>query len=104
MRGQELVAMRTQHPRWYHLLEEPKPPEFAHGPLVGTQLFLAQIICPAFGHAVDRRALHGLALDGFLWVVKSPGRQRCHAFFRDHHLYAEANSNRLALESEQKQA
>jgi hypothetical protein len=102
------VAMCTHtpdsSPRWYHTPNEPRPPEYTSGPLVGTQLFLAKIICPVFGHAVDRRALHDLGLDGFLWIVKSPRRQCCQVYFREQHLYAEANARRLALESKQNQA
>lgn len=94
---------REPRPRWYHLLTEPKPPEFALGPLVGTQLYLATIICPAFGYAVDRRALQGLALDGDLWIVKSPVRQRCRVYFRDQVIFAQANANHLSLKSKQKE-
>jgi hypothetical protein len=96
--------MPAPDPRWYHLLEDPKPPEFAHGPLVGTQRFLAKIICPVFGHAADPRAIHGLALDGDLWIVKSPRRQCCRAYFRDRMLYAAANASYLGHKNEQKEA
>jgi hypothetical protein len=94
---------RKPRPPWYHPREEPRPPEYKFGPLVGTQLFLAKIICPVFNHAIDRRALQGLARADFLWIVKSPGCQCCRVYFSDDNLYAQANKNRLVLESEQKQ-
>jgi hypothetical protein len=87
-------------PRWWHTIEEPRPPEFSPKSLGGNQILLATWICPVFGYKVDRRNLHDLALDGMLWIVKSPRRQHCLVHFRDQdkEKYAAANARRLDFE------
>jgi hypothetical protein len=79
------------------------PPQFMSKSLSGNQAQLMKWVCPAFGLKPDRRNLHGLALDGLVWIVKSPDRRLCLVYFRtqDQHRYAEANQNRLDLERKQ---
>lgn len=96
-------ASRSSRARWWHSFQEQRPPEFAFGPLTGAQLDLAQWICPCWGYKPDIRALQRLGEMGDVWIIKAPHHRPCRVFFREQHLYSEANARRLR-QKEQEEA
>jgi hypothetical protein len=79
--------------RWYHK-EPPSHTEYPHGPLLGNQKTMADIICQNIKGGKDRRALKRLGEDGAIWIVQiSP--QRLEVYFRDDYLWPASNSSYL---------
>lgn len=79
---------------WCHEPGIPRPPEYKKGPLRGTQIFLADVVCPPAGREPDPRALQRLGRTGVIWIERY-GTQDFAVYFMDDDLWPQANARYL---------
>jgi hypothetical protein len=89
----QVQAEEPQPPaiRWSHSEEEPRPSQYAYGPISGTKKDLAKWYLPG---KADPRAFQTAGEEGRVWIVRR-SRNYFDVYFTTQNKYAEANAKKL---------